>query len=116
MIVNIDISNAFDTKWRALMLDVLSGHASCDYACVLKRGYAIESTCKTLSNMFGHVHAMRACYAKLRYFDWDGQVHLAKGKTGGQQGEPFGMLVFNLTTLHLWGRTLAKVPAGPSAC
>ena len=32
------------------------------------------------------------------------------GKTGGQQGDPLEMLVFNLTTLHLWGRTLAKYP------
>ena len=22
------------------------------------------------------------CHSKLRYFDWDGQVHLAKGKQG----------------------------------
>jgi hypothetical protein len=62
--------------------------------------------------MFGYFHAMRACHAKLRYFDWDGQFHLEKGKTGGQQGTPYysEMLVFNLTTLHLWGRTLAKYP------
>ena len=48
------------------------------------------------------------CHAKLRYFDWDGLVHLGKGKTGGQQGDPLVMLVFNLTTLHLWGRVLTK--------
>ncbi len=53
---------------------------------------------------------MRTCHAKLRYFDWDGQVHLAKGKTGGQQGDPLEMLVFNLTIHHLWGRVLAKFP------
>ena len=29
---------------------------------------------------------------QMRYFDWDGQVHLAKGKTGGQQGDPLEML------------------------
>ena len=40
--------------------------------------------------------------------DWDGQVHLAKGKTGGQQGDPLEMLIFNLTIHHLWGRVLAK--------
>jgi hypothetical protein len=51
---------------------------------------------------------MRTCHAKLRYFDWDGQVHLAKGKTGGQQGDPLEMLIFNLTIHHLWGRVLAK--------
>jgi hypothetical protein len=45
---------------------------------------------------------------KVRYFDWDGQVHLAKGKTGGQQGDPLEMLIFNLTIHNLWGRVLAK--------
>ena len=51
---------------------------------------------------------MRSCEAKLRYFDWDGQVHVAKGKTGGQQGDPLEMLIFNLTVHHIWGRVLTK--------
>ena len=51
---------------------------------------------------------MRTCHVKLRYFDWDGQVHLGKGKTGGQQGDPLKMLVFNLSIHHLWGRVLSK--------
>jgi hypothetical protein len=46
--------------------------------------------------------------SKLRYFDWDGQVHLVKGKTGGQQGDPLEMLIFNLTIHHLWGRVLVQ--------
>jgi hypothetical protein len=54
------------------------------------------------------VKTMCTCHAKLRYFDWDGQVHLTKGKTGGHQGDPLEMLVFNLTTSHLWGRVLTK--------
>ena len=51
---------------------------------------------------------MRGCHSKLRYFDWDGQVHLLKGKTGGHQGDPLEMIIFNLTIHHLWGRVLAK--------
>jgi hypothetical protein len=51
---------------------------------------------------------MRTCNSKLRYFDWDRQVHLAKGKTGGQQGDPLVMLIFNLTIHHLWGQVFAK--------
>ena len=51
---------------------------------------------------------MAGYHSKLRYFDWDGQVHLAKGKSGGQQGDPLQMLIFNLTIHHLWGRVLAK--------
>jgi hypothetical protein len=49
---------------------------------------------------------------KLRYCDWDGQVHLAKGKTGGQQGGPLEMLIYNLTVHNLWGRVLAKFQEG----
>jgi len=94
VIIRIDISNAFNTSCRARTLDVLSGRASRDYACGLKKGQAIP-TCENLSNLFGYFKAMRTCHAKLRYFDWDGQVHLAKGKTGGQQGDPLEMLIFN---------------------
>jgi hypothetical protein len=45
---------------------------------------------------------------KLRYFVWDGQVHIVKGKTGGEQGDPLEMLIFNLTVHHIWGRVLPK--------
>ena len=86
---------------------MISGRASRDYACGIKEGDVIP-TVNTLSNIFGYFKAMRTCHSKLRYFDWDGQVHLAKGKTGGQQGDPLEMLIFNLTIHHLWGRVLAK--------
>ncbi len=61
-----------------------------------------------LSNLFGYFKAMRMCEVKLRYFDWYGQVHIVKDKTGGQQGDPLEMLIFNLTVHHIWGRVLAK--------
>ena len=35
-------------------------------------------------------------------------MHIVKGKTGGQQGDPLEMLIFNLTVHHMWGRVLAK--------
>ena len=73
----------------------------------IKEGDVI-GTVDSLNNLFGYFKAMRTCHSKLRYFDWDGQVHLAKGKTGGQQGDPLEMLIFNLTIHHLWGRVLAK--------
>jgi hypothetical protein len=44
VIIRIDISNAFNTTCRALTLDVLSGRASRDYACGLKRGDAINTS------------------------------------------------------------------------
>jgi hypothetical protein len=37
VMIKIDMSNAFNARRRALTLDVLSGHASRDYACGLNR-------------------------------------------------------------------------------
>ena len=85
MIIKIDISNAFNTTNRALTLDMISGRASREYACGLKRGDVIP-TLDTLSELFGYFKAMRTCHAKLRYFDWDGQVHLAKVKQADSRG------------------------------
>jgi hypothetical protein len=107
VIIKIDVSNAFNTADRALSLDMISGRASRDYACGIKEGDVI-GTVDSLTNLFGCFKTMRTCHAKLRYFDWDGRVHLAKVKTGGQQGDPLEMLIFNLTIHHLWGRVLAK--------
>ena len=53
---------------------------------------------------------MRTCNSTLRYYDWFGKVHIAQGKTGGQQGDPIEMLIFNLSIHHLWGRTLMQHP------
>jgi hypothetical protein len=83
------------------------GRASRDYACGIKEGDVIP-TVNTLSNLFAYFKAMHTCHSKLRYFDWDGQVHLAKGKTGGQEGDPLERLIFNLTIHHLRGRVLPK--------
>ena len=59
---------------------------------------------------------MRTCHAKLGYFDWDGQVHLAKGKTGGQQGNPLEMLIFNFNYSPFMGTCSRKVSGGPGGC
>ena len=59
VIIKIDISNAFNSTCRALTLDILSGRASRDYVCGLKRLDAI-TTSETLSNMFGCFKAMRS--------------------------------------------------------
>ncbi len=77
VIIKIDVSNAFNTTDRALTLDIISGRASRDYACGLKRGDVIP-TVDTLTHLFGYFQAMRTCHSKLQYFDWDGQVHLVK--------------------------------------
>ncbi len=68
---------------------------------VTSNGGILLPPAKTLSNMFGYFETMVTFYPNLRYFDWDGQVHLTKGKTGGQQGDPLKMLIFFLTIHHL---------------
>ena len=109
MIIKIDVSNVFNTTDRDLTVDMISGRVSHDYTCGLKRGDVIP-TVDTLTNLFDYFKVMHTCHGKLRYFDWGGQVHLVKGKTGGQQGDPLEMLIFNLslTIHHLRGRVLAK--------
>ncbi len=59
----IDVSNAFNTTDRAITLDVISGRASRDYACDLKRGDAIP-TVDALTNLFGYFKGMRTCHSK----------------------------------------------------
>ena len=107
-------TNVFNTTCRALTLDVLSGHTCRDYDCVLKRGDVI-ATCETLSYLFGYFHTMSTWYTTLRYFDWDGQVHLTKVKKGGHQGDPLEILIFNLTIHHLWTCS-RKIPGDPGDC
>jgi hypothetical protein len=43
VIIKIYVSNAFNTTDRALALDMISGRASRDYACDLKRGDVIPT-------------------------------------------------------------------------
>ena len=110
VIIKIDISNAFNALCRYLSLDVLSSTASQDYAGGLKFGDSFETSCDTLRNMFPYFQAMRTCTPTLRYYDWLGQVHTAQSKTGGQQGDPLEMTVFNLSIHHLWARVLKQHP------
>jgi hypothetical protein len=65
------------------LMYLISGRVSRDYGCGIKEGDVI-GTVDSLTNLFVYFKAMLGCHSKLRYFDWDGQVHLGKGKTGGQ--------------------------------
>ena len=93
--MNIDISNAFNSLCRALTLD---GKATRDYACGIKANEDLESACDSLRPMFDFFHGMRTCESKIRNFDCNGDVHTVKGKTGGQQGDPLEMIVYELST------------------
>ena len=57
--------------------------------------YAVQIAIDMFQPLFPYCRVMRTRHAKLRYFDWHGQVHLAQGNTGGQQGDPLEMFVFN---------------------
>ena len=92
VIIKIDISNSFNSS-RDLTLDILSGRSSRDYPCGLKRGDNIP-TCDNLTDLFGYFKTIHTYHTNLRSFDWDGQVHLTKGKTGGHQGDPLEMFIF----------------------
>ncbi len=83
MIIKIHVSNALNTTDRVLTLDMISGRALRDYAFDIKEGDVI-GTVDSLTNLFGYFKVMCGCHSKLRYFDWDGQVHLAKGRTSAQ--------------------------------
>ena len=61
VIIKIDISNVFNSTCRDLTLDIISGRASRDYACGIKKGEAID-TSETLSNMFGYFKSMSVCH------------------------------------------------------
>ena len=65
VIIKIDVSNAFNSTDRPFTLDCISGRASRDYACGLKRGDVI-GTVDSLTNLFGYFKAMRTCHSKLR--------------------------------------------------
>jgi hypothetical protein len=67
-------------------LDCINGRVSRDYVCGLNRGDVID-TVDSLTNLFDYFKVMCGCHRKLRYLDWDGQVHLAKVKTHSQQGD-----------------------------
>jgi hypothetical protein len=69
---------------------MICGRVSRDYTCVIKEGDVID-TVDSLTNLFDYFKVMCGCHSKLRYFDWDGQVHLTKGKTVGQKGDPLEM-------------------------
>ncbi len=70
VIIKIDVSNAFNTTDRALTLDMISGRASRDYTCGLKRGHIVP-TVDTLTNLFGYFKAKRTCHSNLRHFGMD---------------------------------------------
>jgi hypothetical protein len=98
VIIKLNISNAFNTLCHQLTLDVLGGKASCDYAfglkVYLKRVTILRlfvENCATYLSISGRCAPVTKSH--LRYF-YCGNVLDVWGKTGGQEGDPLGMIVF----------------------
>ena len=82
MIAKLDISNVFGSLCGRLVLDVLSGKTSRDYACVIKVDEEFETIVYELRAYFGFSKLARTCEI---------------------QGDPLEFMFFYLVTLHLWG-------------
>ena len=103
VIVKLDISNAFGSLCARLVLDVLSGKASRDYASGIKIDEEFETAVHELRAYFGFFKLARTCETILRYYSYDGATNYVKCKTGGLQGDSPEFMVFCHVTLHLWG-------------
>ena len=110
VIVKLDISNAFGSLCARLVLDVLSGKASRDYAFGIKVDEEFETAVYELRAYFGFFKLARTCETILRYYSYDGATNYVKCKTGGIQGDPPEFMVFCHVTLHLWGRVFKMFP------
>ena len=110
MIVKLDISNSFGSLCSRLVLDVLSGKVSRDYACGIKVDEEFETAVYELKAYFGLFKLARTCETILCFYSYNGSTNYVKCETGGLQGDPPEFLVFCLVTLHLWGHIFKKFP------
>ena len=106
----MDISNAFGSLYGRLVLDVLAGKASRDYACVISMGEDFETAVHELRSYFGFFILQHTFETILRFYSYDGATSYIKCRTGGLQGDSPEFMVFCLVMLHLWGRIFGKFP------
>ena len=83
VIINLDISNAFGTLCARLVLDVLAGKASRDYACGINADADFETAVYELKAYFGFFRLQRACETILRFYSYDGATNYVRCRTGG---------------------------------
>ena len=110
LIVKLDILNAFGSLCARLVLDVLSGKESRDYASGIKIDEEFETAVHELRAYFGFFKLARTCETILRIYSYDGDTNYVKCKTGGLQGDSPEFTVFCHVTLHLWGRVFKMFP------
>jgi hypothetical protein len=110
VIMQLDVKNAFGCLCARLVLDVLSGKASRDYACGIKIDEEFETAVYELRAYFGFFKLARTCESILRFYSYNGATNYLKLKTGGLQGDCPEFMVFCHVTLHLWGILFRKYP------
>ncbi len=87
VIVNLDISNAFGSLCGRLVLDVLAGKASRDYARGINIGEDFETAVHELRTYFGFFRLQRTCETILRFYSYDGVTNYIKCRTEELQGD-----------------------------
>jgi hypothetical protein len=110
VIMKLDTKNAFDSLCARLVLDVLSGKASRDYACGIKVDEDFETAVHESRAYFGFFKLARTCESILRFSSYDGATNYLKHKTEGLQGDPPEFMAYCIFTLHLWGRIFKSFP------
>jgi hypothetical protein len=110
VIVKLDISNDFRSLCVRLVLNVLSGKTSRDYACGIKVDEEFETVVLELRTYFGVFNLALTCETTLSYYSYDGATNYVKCKTGGLQGDPPEYMMFCHVTLHLWGCVFKMFP------
>ncbi len=110
MIMKLDFSNVFGSLCARLVLDVLSGMVSRDYASGIKVDEDFETVVHELREYFGFCKFSHTCESILRFYSYNGETNDLKLKTGGLQGDPSEFMVLGIVTLHLWGRTFKMFP------
>ena len=96
VITKLDILNTFGSLCARLVLDVLSGKSSCDYACVIKVDEDFETVVHELRAYFGFFKLVHTCESILRFYSYDGTTNYLKCKTGGLQDDPPEFMFFCL--------------------
>jgi hypothetical protein len=110
VIMQLDIKNAFGCLCARLVLDVLSGKASRDYACGIKVDEEFETAVYELRAYFGFFKLAHTCESVLRFYSYDGVTNYLKLKTWVLQGDCPEFMIFCIVTLHLWGILFRKYP------
>ena len=75
VVINLDISNTFGTLCDRLVLDVLAGKASRNYACGINADADFETAVYELKAYFGFFRLQRTCETILRFYSYNGSTN-----------------------------------------